>query len=74
MPQDGAIVVAELTEDQDRMAAGTYCKRYHDAGEASAILSSENAVYPSFLVNREHLRMWPVIGVYFGGRGKPPVG
>lgn len=76
-PKNYEIVVAEVVvnnQDQsssDQRWEGVYCKRIVDAGDTWVFLSINHTGTP-FSVAKANCRLWPVIGVWFAGRGKPP--
>ena len=77
VPKDREIVVAEVkvvNEEQagsDRPWEGVYCKRVSDGGDVW-IFQSINTIGDMFSIAKDNCRLWPVIGVWFAGRGKPP--
>lgn len=73
---DGGIVVASICEpatDDERAETmtGTFVKRCYDGGNGLYYFASINE-YSPFSAWRDHCRVWPVIGVWFAGKGKPP--
>jgi transcriptional regulator with XRE-family HTH domain len=73
---DGGIVVAYIEEpsgeDERRESmTGTFVKRCY-RGDGGLYFASVND-YPPFSAWEDHCRIWPVIGVWFAGKGKPPV-
>ncbi len=73
---DGGIVVAYIEdppgEDERRESMiGTFVKRCY-RGDGVLYFASVND-YPPFSAWEDHCRIWPVIGVWFAGKGKPPV-
>lgn len=76
-PQDREIVIASVTikdEEQagiDRRFEGIYCKRVVDA-DAVWLFESINHTGAPFTIAKSNCRLWPVIGVYFAGSGRPP--
>ncbi len=73
---DGGIVVASIREpeaDDERTESmtGTFVKRCYDGGNGLYYFTSINE-YSPFSAWADHCRMWPVIGVWFAGKGKPP--
>ncbi len=74
---DGGIVVASIREpdaDDDRYEplTGTFVKRCYNGGNGIYYFASINE-YSPFSAWQDHCRIWPVIGIWFAGRGKPPV-
>lgn len=74
---DGGIVVAAIREpdaDDDRSEpmTGTFVKRCYQ-GDGIYYFTSINE-YSPFSAWIDHCRIWPVIGVWFAGKGKPPAG
>lgn len=74
---DGGIVVAYIREpnpDDERTEpmTGTFVKRCYK-GEGVYYFTSINE-YSPFDAWQDHCRIWPVIGVWFAGKGKPPNG
>lgn len=78
-PGDYDIVVVSVDSGYDEYSEpdtrwdGVYCKRIVDAGDVWVFLSI-NHTGKVFTVMKKHCRLWPVIGVWFAGRGKPPRG
>lgn len=76
-PGNYDIVVAKIEvvdEDQagsDRRWEGVYCKRIVDGGDVWFLLSISSVGVP-FTIAKSNCRLWPVIGVYFAGKGRPP--
>lgn len=76
-PKDGDIVVAEVKANEPEQAGsdapweGVYVKRVFNA-ESTWLFRSINPAYQDFPIHKNDCRMWPVIGVYFAGKGKPP--
>ena len=73
---DGGIVVASIQEPQSdderkEMMTGTFVKRCYDGGNGLYYFTSINE-YSPFSAWIDHCRIWPVIGVWFAGKGKPP--
>ena len=64
-------VVDESYAGTDKHWEGVYCKRIVDGGDVWFFLSI-NSVGVPFTVAKSNCRLWPVIGVYFAGKGKPP--
>lgn len=50
---------------------GVYCKRIQDGGDIWHF-TSINPAGESFTAEKANCRIWPVIGVYFAGRGRIP--
>lgn len=77
VPCHREIVVVEVVIRDDEQAGsdapweGVYCKRAIDA-ESSWFFESINPAYDTFSIAKSNCRLWPVIGVYFAGKGKPP--
>lgn len=74
---DGEIVVASILEpesgdDYPEPIFGTFVKRCFQR-ENLYYFASVNTFSP-FSAHVDHCRIWPVIGVWFGGKGKPPEG
>lgn len=78
-PKDYEIVIADVNVQDDEQAGsdarweGVYCKRIIDAGDVWWFLSINHTGTP-FSVAKTNCRVWPVIGVWFAGKGKPPEG
>lgn len=75
-PPHGGIVVAQIRERDGRLLDGYeyYCKRAFVEGDRITFLSvNVNIGSPPFIASLRNCRLWPVIGVYFGGQGKAPV-
>ncbi len=76
-PKNYEIVVADIeVKDGDQAGSderweGVYCKRVVDAGDVWVFLSINQTGTP-FSVAKANCRVWPVIGVWFAGKGKPP--
>lgn len=76
-PAEREIVVAEVTvKDQDQASAdghfeGVYCKRVRDL-DTAWLFESINYTGAPFSIAKTNCRLWPVVGVYFAGKGKPP--
>ncbi len=73
---DGGIVVAAIREpeaDDERAETmtGTFVKRCYDGGNGIYYFTSINE-YSPFSAWHDHCRVWPVIGVWFAGKGRPP--
>ncbi|MCD7897476.1 MAG: helix-turn-helix domain-containing protein [Planctomycetaceae bacterium] len=71
----GGIVVASIVEPEpgdprSESITGTVVKRCYDLGDKYNFVSINN--YPPFTAFKDHCRVWPVIGVWFGGKGKAP--
>lgn len=77
VPGERDIVIVEvIPQDPDHEAAdreweGVYCKRITE-GEGIWYLHSINDTGDTFSVAKTNCRLWPVIGVWFAGKGKPP--
>lgn len=74
---DGGIVVASILEpepqdERPEPLQGTYVKRCYRR-ENMYYFASANTFSP-FSAYIDHCRIWPVLGVWFGGMGKPPEG
>lgn len=76
-PKDGEIVVAEVMLDNDDASSvdapweGVYVKRVFDV-ESTWLFRSINPAFQDFTIHKNSCRLWPVIGVYFAGKGKIP--
>lgn len=66
--EDGGIVVAVVVEDETTYK--TYIKRCRRRGEDYMLQSINN--YPPIPVRADRCHIWPVIGVWFAGKGKIP--
>ncbi|MCX7933846.1 MAG: S24 family peptidase [Planctomycetota bacterium] len=73
-PPNGAIVIAEVHErdGEEKDPPEHYCKRIQIAGDRYYFLSQCPYSSLTFSSRRDKCRIWPVIGVWFGGRGRPP--
>ncbi len=77
-PHDRDIVVASVfvedneQDELDRQWEGVYCKRVVDEGDYWLFVSI-NPIGAPFTILKSHCRLWPVIGVWFAGKGKPPL-
>ncbi|MCD8350595.1 MAG: LexA family transcriptional regulator, partial [Planctomycetaceae bacterium] len=74
---NGGIVVASILEpepvdERPEDVIGTVVKRCYDMGDRYNFVSINN--YPPFTAFKDHCRIWPVIGVWFGGKGEVPKG
>lgn len=74
---DGIYVVSVLEpsdpdDDRTEPITGTFIKRVQRE-EDTYYLKSINT-YSPFSVYTDHCRIWPVLGVWFAGKGKPPEG
>ena len=71
---NGGVVVASILdsdwERRERMP-GTFVKRCFK-GEGFYYFTSINSSYTPFSSWQDHCRIWPVLGVWFGGKGHPP--
>ena len=71
---NGGVVVVSINdsdwERRERMQ-GTFVKRCFK-GDGFFYLTSMNSAYSPFSAWQDHCRTWPVLGVWFGGRGTPP--
>ena len=71
---NGGVVVVSIAdpdwERRERMP-GTFVKRCF-AGDGFFFFTSINSAYSPFSAWRENCRVWPVLGVWFAGRGRPP--
>lgn len=69
----GLVVVSILDNDWERQEkmSGTFVKRCFK-GEGFYYFTSINSAYSPFSAWQDHCRIWPILGVWFGGRGKPP--
>jgi hypothetical protein len=76
-PKNGEIVVADVSIRDEEQAGsdarweGVYCKRIVDAGDIWVFLSVNHTGTP-FSVAKVNCRIWPVVGVWFAGKGTPP--
>lgn len=76
-PKDYEIVVADVEIKDDSQEAidkrweGVYCKRIVDAGDTWLFLSINHTGTP-FTIAKANCRIWPVVGVWFAGKGVPP--
>ncbi len=76
-PKNYEIVVADVEVRDGEQAGsdarweGVYCKRIVDMGTVWLFLSINSTGTP-FTVAKANCRVWPVIGVYFAGKGKIP--
>lgn len=76
-PKNYDIVVADVEvkdgeqDGSDTRWEGVYCKRIVDAGDIWVFLSINTTGTP-FSAAKANCRIWPVIGVWFAGKGKPP--
>ena len=65
--------VAEGSSDAPEPDPGWYCKRVLRASPDSLIMVSENvAASTPFTAWERNCRLWPVVGVYFAGKGRSP--
>ena len=76
--QDRGIYVVSVMEpepgdDFPEPITGTFVKRC-EHHENLYYLASINGDYSPFSVHVDHCRLWPVLGVWFGGKGTPPEG
>ena len=72
-PLANSIVVAEIKE-RDGVALEApeyYCKRAI-VTDGTAYLSSQNPTTKTPMFSSNRFRLWPVVGVWFGGKGKAP--
>ncbi len=69
----GLVVVSILDSDWERREkmVGTFVKRCF-RGEGFYYFTSINSSYTPFSAWQDHCRIWPILGVWFGGKGKPP--
>jgi hypothetical protein len=63
----------EPDDDYPEPIIGTLVKRC-ERHENLYYLESINGSYSPFSVHVGHCRIWPVLGVWFGGKGSPPEG
>lgn len=76
-PKHKEIVIVQVSIVDEEQAGtdgdweGVYCKRIQDAGDFW-LFTSINPTGESFTAEKENCRIWPVIGVYFAGRGRIP--
>ncbi|MCC8190444.1 MAG: S24 family peptidase [Planctomycetes bacterium] len=69
----GVVVVSIVDSDWERREkmSGTFVKRCFK-GDGFYYFTSMNSSYSPFSSWSDHCRIWPVLGVWFGGKGKPP--
>ena len=69
----GVVVVSILDEHWGRREKmpGTFVKRCFRGDDFYSFISI-NSAYSPFSAWQKHCRIWPVLGVWFGGKGKPP--
>lgn len=69
----GVVVVSIIDSDWERRERmpGTFVKRCFK-GDGFYYFTSINSAYQPFSSWQDHCRIWPVLGVWFGGKGKPP--
>ncbi len=76
-PAEREIVVAEVTVKDEYQAGadshfeGVYCKRVRDL-DTAWLFESINFTGAPFTIAKANCRIWPVVGVYFAGKGRPP--
>ena len=76
-PRNYDIVVADVqVEDEEQEGSDkrwevVYCKRIIDASDVWVFLSI-NATGVPFTIAKTNCRTWPVVGVWFAGKGEPP--
>ncbi|MDR3077723.1 MAG: hypothetical protein LBV15_03040 [Planctomycetota bacterium] len=79
-PGNGEIVIADIQPDAaeaqpvrvSRRREGVFCKRALDAGDLWVFLSINHTGTP-FSAAKANCRLWPVVGVWFAGAGRPPL-
>ena len=70
----GGVVVASIKDsdwERRERTPGTFVKRCF-RGDGFYYFTSINSAYSPFSAWQDHCRVWPVLGVWFGGKGKPP--
>ncbi len=67
---NGGVVVAVMVDEEGNFT--TRIKRCYDLGGSYEFYSINSAENPPFTMPKERCRIWPVIGVWFAGHGKPP--
>ena len=76
-PPERSLVIAQVAVNDAEQAGsdgefeGVYCKRIVD-GESCWWFRSINPAYRDFSIMKDACRLWPVLGVWFAGRGVPP--
>lgn len=71
---NGGVVVASILDpdwDNRERRPGTFVKRCF-SGDGFFYFTSINSAYSPFSAWQKHCRIWPVLGVWFAGRGRPP--
>lgn len=68
---NGGLVVAVIVGNDNDMASQTYVKRCYVENDVYRLVSI-NKQYQPFAVKRSQCRIWPVIGTWYAGKGKPP--
>ncbi len=71
---NGGVVVASIIDsdwERREKMPGTFVKRCF-RGDGFYYFTSINSSYQPFSSWQDHCRIWPVLGVWFGGRGTPP--
>ena len=79
-PGNGEIVVADIQPNAGETPAsrparsleGVFCKRVLEAGDLWVFLSINHTGTP-FSASKADCRLWPVVGVWFAGAGRPPM-
>lgn len=64
-------IVDERRSRSESIWEGVYCKRVQDGGDTWQF-TSINPAGESFTVSKANCRMWPVLGTWFAGKGRPP--
>lgn len=68
-----SVLEPDSVDDYPEPITGTFVKRC-ERHENLYYLESINGDYSPFSVHVDHCRIWPVLGVWFGGKGTPPEG
>ena len=71
---NGGVVVASIVDsdwERREKMPGTFVKRCFK-GDGFYYFTSINSSYRPFSSWMDHCRIWPVLGVWFGGKGRPP--
>lgn len=71
---DGSVVVASITDsdwERREKMQGTFVKRCF-RGDGFYYFTSINSSYSPFSAWQDHCRIWPVLGVWFGGKSTSP--
>lgn len=70
---NGGMVVASIMDndwERREKMVGTFVKRCFK-GDGFYYFTSVNSAYSPFSAWQDHCRIWPVLGVWYGGRGVP---